>query len=90
MSLDLSQVAAQIDAMASSLKAEERNWKACLDRALETIQLQSADLDALRKKIEGSKTTWMIAGVTDQLSGSHRPSSCPSDGACLGNPRSVH
>jgi len=83
MSLDLSQVAAQIDAMASSLKAEERNWKACLDRALETIQLQSADLDALRKKIEGSKTTWMIAGVTDQLSGSHRPSSCPSDFAVI-------
>jgi len=79
MSLDLSQVAAQIDGMAASLKAEEANWRGCLDRALETLQLQAADLDALRRKIKDSKTSWLVAGVTDRLAGSCQPTPCPSD-----------
>ncbi|MCJ7557795.1 MAG: DNA double-strand break repair nuclease NurA [Gammaproteobacteria bacterium] len=79
MSLDLNQVSGQIDGMAASLKAEEENWKRCLGRALEMLQLQSADVDSLRKKIEGSRTTWLVAGVSDELAGNHRPLPCPTD-----------
>ena len=73
MSLDLNQLAAQIDGMAASLKAEEENWKGCLGRALEILHLQSADLDSLRRKIESSKTSWLVAGVSVQLVGSFQP-----------------
>jgi len=83
MSLDLNQVAVQIDGMAASLKAEEENWKGCLGRALETLHLQSANLDSLRKKIESSKTSWLVAGVSLQLVGSHQPSPCPPDFAVI-------
>jgi hypothetical protein len=83
MSLDLNQVAAQIDGMAADLKAEEENWKNCLSRALETLRLQSADVDSLRRKIEGSRTTWLVAGVTDELAGSHQPPPCPDDFAVI-------
>ena len=83
MSLDLNQVAAQIDGMAASLKAEEENWKRCLSRALEILQLQAADVDSLRRKIEASNTTWLVAGVTDDLAGRHRPLPCPADFAVI-------
>ena len=83
MSLDLNQLAAQIDGMAASLKAEEENWKGCLGRALEILHLQSADLDSLRRKIESSKTSWLVAGVSGQLVGSLQPPPCPSDFAVI-------
>ena len=83
MSLDLNQLAAQIDGMAASLKAEEENWKGCLGRALEILHLQSADLDSLRRKIESSKTSWLVAGVSVQLVGSLQPPPCPSDFAVI-------
>lgn len=83
MSLDLNQLAAQIDGMAASLKAEEENWKGCLGRALEILHLQSADLDSLRRKIESSRTSWLVAGVSVQLVGSLQPSPCPSDFAVI-------
>ena len=83
MSLDLNQVAAQIDGMAASLKAEQENWKACLGRALEILHLQSADLDSLRRRIESSKTSWLVAGVPVQLVGSRQPPPCPPDFAVI-------
>ena len=54
MSLDLSQIAAQISDMASALRVEEESWRRCLSRALEIFALQSSDIDSLRRKIEGS------------------------------------
>ena len=83
MSLDLHQVAAQVDRMAASLKAEEGNWKGCLGHAIEVLHLQSADLDSLRRKIESSKTTWLVAGVPGPMAGSHTPPPCPADFSIL-------
>ncbi len=77
MSLDLNEAAAQIDAMAGNLKLEESDWRACLDRALGTLREQSAGIEALRKRIAESRTTWLIAGVTEGLAGSHEPPPCP-------------
>jgi hypothetical protein len=51
MSLDLSKIAAQIEGMASDLKADEESWKRNLTCALETLQLQSADLEVLKRKL---------------------------------------
>jgi hypothetical protein len=79
MSLDLSKIASQIEGMASDLKADEESWKRNLTCALETLQLQSADLEVLKRKLERSKTSWLVAGITEGLAGSHRPLPCPSE-----------
>jgi GNAT superfamily N-acetyltransferase len=79
MSLDLNKVAAQIEGMAESLKAEQQDRESRLRHALETLRLKSNDVSSLRKKIEGSKTTWLVAGITNELSGSHKPVPCPPD-----------
>ena len=83
MSLDLNKVAAQIEGMAAELKAEEDEWKSCLNRALETLHLQSADIESLKYRIRDSRTSWLVAGVTDRLSACHPSPSCPSDYAVL-------
>ncbi|UCC60265.1 MAG: DNA double-strand break repair nuclease NurA [Dehalococcoidia bacterium] len=83
MSLNLSHLAAQIDDMAESLKVEEKNWSACLDQALDTIQHQSLDPESLRRKIKDSRTTWLIAGITGQLDGRFTCPPCPPDFAVI-------
>jgi hypothetical protein len=83
MSLDLNKVAAQIEGMAESLKAEQQDREGRLGHALEVLRLKSADVASLRKKIESSKTTWLVAGITNELSGSHKPVPCPPDFAVV-------
>jgi hypothetical protein len=83
MSLDLNKVAAQIEGMAESLKAEQQDREGRLGHALETLRLKSADVASLKKKIESSKTTWLVAGITNELSGSHKPVPCPPDCAII-------
>jgi len=83
MSLDLNRVAAQIEGMAAGLKAEQQEKEGRLGHALDVLRLKSNDLDALRRKIQSSKTTWLVAGVAGELTGRHKPASCPSDFAVI-------
>ena len=79
MSLDLNQVAAQIEGMAANLKAEQKEKEGRLSHALEVFHAKSSDLDSLRKRIESSKTTWLVAGIASELIGRHKSISCPPD-----------
>ena len=83
MSLDLNQVAAQIEGMASGLKAEQKEKEGHLSHALDVLRLKSGDLDSLRKRVETSKTTWLVAGIAGELIGRHGPISCPPDFAVI-------
>jgi hypothetical protein len=83
MSLDLNKVAAQIEGMAESLKAEQTDKEGRIRHALEVLRLKSIDVASLKKKIENSKTTWLVAGITNELSGSHKPTPCPPDFAVI-------
>jgi len=83
MSLDLNKVAGQIEGMAADLKAEQKDKEAHLSHALEILRLKSNELDSLRKRIENSKTTWLVAGITNELTGSHKSRECPSDFAVI-------
>jgi hypothetical protein len=83
MSLDLNKVAGQIEGMAADLKAEQKDKEAHLSHALEILRLKSNELDPLKKRIESSKTTWLVAGLTNELTGSHKPEPCPSDFAVI-------
>jgi hypothetical protein len=83
MSLDFNQVAAQIEGMAAGLKAEQEEKEGHLSHALDVLRLKSGDLDSLRKRVESSKTTWLVAGVGNELIGRHKPISCPPDFAVI-------
>jgi hypothetical protein len=83
MSLDLNKVATQIEGMADSLKSEQKGKVARLSHALGLLHAKSGEVDSLRKRIEGSKTTWLVAGVTNELIGRHKPKSCPPDFAVI-------
>lgn len=83
MSLDLNQVAAQIEGMAAGLKAEQKEKEGHLSHALDVLRLKSGDLDSLRKRVETSKTTWLVAGIAGELIGRHGPISCPPDFAVI-------
>jgi hypothetical protein len=83
MALDLNKVAAQIEGMAADLKAEQKDKEAHLSHALEILRIKSGDLDSLRKRIERSKTTWLVAGIIDELIGRYKPKMCPTDFAVI-------
>ena len=80
MSLDLTKVVAQVGSMVARLKAGGEERKKRLQYALNVLHDKSIDLDHLRKKIDSSKTTWLVAGpsqVKDGLDQCYKPSSLP-------------
>jgi len=79
VSLDLAQVVAQIEEMATSLKAREGERRAKLDFALDTLQSPAAELNQLRQKIETSKTTWLVAGLRERIDLCQPALPCPED-----------
>jgi len=76
MPLDLSQVAAQIEGLAAKLKAEEKERAERLERAPKL--LRATDVDSLKRKIASSKTTWLVAGLTEGLDQHYEAPPCPS------------
>ncbi len=83
MSLDLNRVAAQIEGMATSLQAEQKEKEGRISYALEVFRAKSSDLDSLRKRVETGKTTWLVAGIASELVGRHKSISCPPDFAVI-------
>lgn len=79
MSLDLLQVAGQIEKMAARLKAAEVERLEKINFALEILPKQAADLERLRQKIQSSKTTWLVADVPGKLDTHEAPPPCPQD-----------
>ncbi len=67
MSLDLSKVAMQVADMVARLKAGGDQRQRRLDYARDVLREKATDLDALRKKIVASRTTWLVAGLVDGL-----------------------
>ncbi len=67
MSLDLTKVASQVGSMVATLKAGTDERQKRLNYALDVLRDKSIDLDHLKKKIEGSRTTWLVADLVDGL-----------------------
>jgi hypothetical protein len=76
MPLDLSQVTTQIEGLAAKLKAEEKESGKRLERALKL--LHAADVASLKQKIASSKTSWLVAGLTDGLAQHYEAQPCPA------------
>jgi len=79
VSLDLAQVAEQIEGMAARLKAEQAERKQKINLAIETLHKQGGQLDHLRQKIHSSRTTWLVAEIPDRLDIHEAPPPCPQD-----------
>ena len=77
MSLDLNKVAEQIGAMVSDLVAGRREKQVRLEQAMGL--LNSVDLNILKKKVANSRTTWLVAGIVDDISGSHPSPPTPEE-----------
>jgi hypothetical protein len=78
MSLDLTGVAAQVSAMVAAI----RDGRVERDKRLATALARLSgpiELDALKKKIEAARTTWLVAGLVDGLAGHFPPPPAPSD-----------
>ncbi|MBI4301796.1 MAG: DNA double-strand break repair nuclease NurA [Chloroflexi bacterium] len=78
MSLDLTQLASQIQDMADRLKASERDKQEHLSHALNLLQASNASLPSLKDKVQRSKTTWLIAGLGEGLNLAYSPPPVPS------------
>jgi len=83
MSLDLTRVAAQVGNMVARLKASGEERRRRLQTALDTLNDKSLDLEGLKKKIESSQTTWLVAGLTDGLSPRYKPPPLPPEFSIL-------
>ncbi len=79
MSLDLTKVASQVGNLLARLKESLSERNEHLRVALDTAHAQSEDLDSLKKKITASKTTWLLADITDGLDLHFEPSPLPID-----------
>ena len=65
--LDLNQVAAQVEDVIGRLRADFGQQRERVAGALKTLRENEANSEALKSKIESSKTTWLVAGITDGL-----------------------
>lgn len=65
--------------MVARLKASGEQRQKRLQTALSAINDSSLDLEALKKKIDSSRTTWLVAGLADGLSGRYPSPTPPPD-----------
>jgi hypothetical protein len=79
MSLDLTKVAAQVGNMVARLKASGQERRRRLEAALAALNDSSPDIEGLKKKLDQSKTTWLVAGLVDGLEHRYQAPPLPPD-----------
>ncbi len=79
MSLDLTKVVVQVEGMVARLKAGLEERQEHLQKALDVLSNQAADLEHLKRKIAASKTTWLVAGLVDGLDQHCQATPLPSE-----------
>jgi len=79
MSLDLTKVAAQVGSMVARLKASGEQKQGRLQKALDTLNDKSIDIEGLKKKIDSSQTTWLVPGLVDGLSPRYKAPPLPPE-----------
>ena len=79
MTLDITQVYNQIEAMAGDLKSNQADRAQKLENALATLKSVPADQRNLSNRIESSKATFLVAGLKEDIK-LHRPATAvPQD-----------
>jgi hypothetical protein len=83
MSLDLTKVAAQVGNMVARLKASGEQRQRRLQNALDSLNDKSLDTEGLKKKIDSSQTTWLVAGLVDGLNPRYKAPPLPPEFSVL-------
>jgi hypothetical protein len=79
LSLDLTKVAVQVSTMISRLKDARDNRQQRLQFALDTLQNPATDLDDLKRKINASRTTWLVADLVEAPDRRYQAPTTPTD-----------
>ncbi len=77
MTLDITQVYSQIEAMAGDLKSHQSDYAQKLELALTTLKSIPPHQDRLKKKIEDARVTWLVAGLKEDMSLHKAAVPCP-------------
>jgi len=79
MTLDITQVYSQIEAMAGELKSHQAEFARKLDTAVATLKTASANQSTLEKKLEKARATWLVAGLKEDMGLRRAAPACPPD-----------
>jgi hypothetical protein len=79
VSLDLTKVASQVGGMVARLKDAREERQKHLQNALDVVGNEAIDLDALKRKIAASKTTWLVANLVDTLASHYGAPPAPTE-----------
>jgi len=79
VSLDLTKVASQVGGMVARLKDAREERQKHLQNALDVVGDEAIDLDALKRKIAASKTTWLVADLVDTLASHYGAPPTPAE-----------
>jgi len=82
LSLDLSKIAAAVSRMAEGSRAGFEEKQQHLSAALEAMAEEGRKTEELKKKIDSSKTSWLLVGLTDGLAGCY-PAPMPPPEFCV-------
>lgn len=77
MSLDLAQIALPVQKLAQELKTAGAQAQERLETALALARSRSLEWPDLGRKIQASRTTWLVAGLVEGLAQAYPPPSCP-------------
>lgn len=83
MPLDLSKVANQVAGMITRLKDSRSEKQQRLQHALAVLTERSGDLEALKRKIASSKTSWLVADPVEPPHLRHPAPATPTDFSVL-------
>jgi hypothetical protein len=83
MPLELAQVASQIENLVARLRAEGEEREQRLQQAVDLLCARAEEYGALNRKIAASKTTWLIAGLTESPHRVYPAPPCPEEFSVL-------
>lgn len=83
MALDITIIASQVSRMVDWLKERGPQKQRQLANALSELNKENRDIDALKKKINASKTSWLVAELVEGLNNRHDAPPAPKDFAVL-------
>ncbi len=85
MTLDITQVYGQIEAMAGEMRSHRAGYRQQLARCVEALESAASAQEALQRKIEKSHTSWLLAGLKEGMGTHKSPSALPEDFCVVGS-----
>lgn len=79
MTLDITQVYNQVEAMAGDIKSKQSDYAQRLENAVATLKSVPADQRKLNDRIENAKTTWLVAGLKEPIGLHAKPAPVPQE-----------